>query len=595
MQDNKAEKRSKHNSIIWQVAYLFIIGTLAIGAITYFSQQLLSFNNVSEQNLRIASESVEELTMAIEEYPAHEWMLSYWYRNYDDLDIEYDVDYGSGTKTEAKCKELQERYPDLQLKYATTKEVKAMSPKDQKLYAEITYSWLITRINQIKRSYQFSFLFCVLTKEPFDSQFFLFSAADEGAVRGTDYEEVYTLGVTSGVNESQQTAMMNATNNSSYFADAGDYVDYYAAIGEVDGHEVLIGITINQSDLRNTMQSQTIRGTVVAVIMQICLAVLCLIMILYFVINPLKEVQQSIRTYIRTKKSQSVVENLENIKAKNEIGQLSDDVVSLAEEMDDYLDQIEDITKEKERMLTELNLASRIQADMLPNTFPAFPERSEFDIHAAMHPAREVGGDFFDFFLIDDDHLCLVIADVSGKGIPASLFMMASKIILANNVKAGKSPSEVLTDTNNSICSNNKEEMFVTVWLGILELSTGKLTASNAGHEYPVIKDPDGLYKLYHDQHGFVIGGVEGIRYTEYEIQLEPGSKIFVYTDGIPEATNNEKGMFGLERMLQALNADAEAMPEQILQNMRSAVDEFVQDEEQFDDLTMLCLEYKGK
>ncbi len=594
MQGKIAETR-KYNSIIRQVAYLFIIGTLIIGAITYFSQQLLSFNNVSEQNQRIASESVEELTMAIEEYPAHEWMLSYWYRNYDKLDIEYDVDYKSGTKTEAKCKELQKHHPDLQLKYVTAKEVKAMSPEDQKLYAEITYSWLITRINQIKQSYKFDFLFCVLTKEPFDSQFFLLSAADEGAVRGTHYEEVYTLGTTSDVNESQQTAMMNATNNSSYFADAGNYVDYYASIGEIDGQAVLIGVTINQSDLRGAMQSQTIRGTVVAVIMQICLAVLCLILILYFVINPLKEVQKSIRTYIRTKRSQSIVSDLEEIKAKNEIGQLSDDIASLAKEMDDYLDQIETITKDKERMRIELSLASRIQADMLPNTFPAFPERSEFDIYAAMHPAKEVGGDFFDFFLVDDDHLCLVIADVSGKGIPASLFMMASKIILANNVKAGKSPAEVLTDTNNSICSNNKEEMFVTVWLGILEISTGKLTASNAGHEYPAIKDPGGLYKLYHDQHGFVIGGVEGIGYSEYEIQLEPGSKIFVYTDGIPEANSKEKGMFGIDRMLKALNDSAEVPPKQALQNMRKTVDDFVQDEEQFDDLTMLCLEYRGK
>ena len=147
---------------------------------------------------------------------------------------------------------------------------------------------------------------------------------------------------------------------------------------------------------------------------------------------------------------------------------------------------------EASRIESELNLASNIQADMVPNTYPAFPDRMEFDIYATMDPAKEVGGDFYDFFLIDDDHLCVVMADVSGKGVPAALFMMASKIILANNALLGKSPSQILTDTNTAICSNNREEMFVTVWLGILEISTGKLTAANAGHEYPVLMQPNG-------------------------------------------------------------------------------------------------------
>ncbi|MBO4422558.1 MAG: PP2C family protein-serine/threonine phosphatase [Clostridia bacterium] len=246
------------------------------------------------------------------------------------------------------------------------------------------------------------------------------------------------------------------------------------------------------------------------------------------------------------------------------------------------------------RIKSELDLAAGIQADMLPNAFPAFPDRTEFDIYASMDPAKEVGGDFYDFFLTDDDHLCMVIADVSGKGIPAALFMMASKIILANNAMMGKSPAQILTDANASICSHNREEMFVTVWLGILELSTGRLVAANAGHEYPVLKKPDGPFELIKDRHGFVIGGMEGLKYKEYEITLEPGSKLFVYTDGIPEATDAEGAMFGAARMTDVLNSDSGAAPEQILKNVRGAVDGFVKDAEQFDDLTMMCLEYKG-
>ena len=248
---------------------------------------------------------------------------------------------------------------------------------------------------------------------------------------------------------------------------------------------------------------------------------------------------------------------------------------------------------EKERISTELKTASRIQNDMMPGVFPAFPDRNEFDIYAKMLPAKEVGGDFYDFFMTDDDHLCMVMADVSGKGIPAALFMMSSKIILKNFAMLGISPAEILTRTNESVCLNNKSDMFVSVWIGILEISTGRLTTANAGHEYPAIMKPDGSFELLKDKHGFVIGGMEGIKYKEYELTLEHGSKLFEYTDGVPEATNAEKTLFGTDRMIAALNEEPSASPEKILANVQKAVDSFVMDAEQFDDLTMLCLEYK--
>ncbi|MBQ8075978.1 MAG: SpoIIE family protein phosphatase [Oscillospiraceae bacterium] len=278
----------------------------------------------------------------------------------------------------------------------------------------------------------------------------------------------------------------------------------------------------------------------------------------------------------------------------DEIEILAESFATLSKRTRDYITRITEITAEKERIGTELALATRIQEDMLPNIYPAFPERSEFDIYATMDPAKEVGGDFYDFFLIDEDHLCMVIADVSGKGVPAALFMMASKIILANNAMMGKSPAQILTDVNAAICSNNREEMFVTTWLGILELSTGKLTAANAGHEYPVIRRADGCYALFKDKHGFVIGGMDDVRYKEYELRLKSGDRLFVYTDGVPEATNEKNELFSTERMITALNTEPEADPEQVLKNVRAAVDDFVEGAEQFDDLTMLCLEYNG-
>ena len=282
----------------------------------------------------------------------------------------------------------------------------------------------------------------------------------------------------------------------------------------------------------------------------------------------------------------------QKIHTGDEIEGLSESFGHMMDDITSYVDNLVSVTAEKERIGAELSLATRIQADMLPNVFPAFPERPEFDIFATMTPAKEVGGDFYDFFLVDDDHICMVMADVSGKGVPAALFMMASKIMLANNAMLGKSPAQILADTNMAICANNREEMFVTVWLGILEISTGKLTAANAGHEYPAIRYSDGSFELYKDKHGFVIGGMEGVKYKEYELTLTPGSKIFVYTDGVAEATNAENELFGTERMIEALNKDAAAHPETVLENVRNAVDGFVKEAEQFDDLTMLCMEY---
>ena len=243
---------------------------------------------------------------------------------------------------------------------------------------------------------------------------------------------------------------------------------------------------------------------------------------------------------------------------------------------------------------TELNMATEIQMSMLPLTFPAFPDRSEFDIYASMDPAKEVGGDFYDFFLIDDDHLATVIADVSGKGVPAALFMMSSKILLNDHATIGGSPAEILERVNKLVYANNKAHMFVTVWLGILEISTGKLTSASAGHEYPMI-NVNGKYELLKDKHGLAIGAMPNSKYKDTEITLNKGDSVFVYTDGVAEANDANNELFGTDRTLEALNAiQAGVSQKEILAGVRSAVDAFVKEAPQFDDLTMLGLKYFG-
>ena len=314
-------------------------------------------------------------------------------------------------------------------------------------------------------------------------------------------------------------------------------------------------------------------------------------------VNPINHLAGAAHRYSEDKQSNNTVsDHFRNLKIRkgNEIEELNLTMADMEDSLNEYVENLTAITAERERITTELELAARIQASVLPNSFPAFPERDDFDVHAVMTPAREVGGDFYDFFLIDEDHLAIMIADVAGKGIPAALFMMISKIMLDNKIKEETSPAKTLEQVNN-IISKNEQEMFVTVWIGVLELSTGRIIAANAGHEKPIIIHPDGSAEMLRDIHGFVVGGMEGMKYKDYELQIEPGEKLLLYTDGVPEATAADQEMFGTDRILEVVNGLNTASPAETLAVVRKAVDDFVGEAEQFDDLTMLCVKYMGQ
>ncbi len=314
-------------------------------------------------------------------------------------------------------------------------------------------------------------------------------------------------------------------------------------------------------------------------------------------VEPINDIAETAQLYVQDKKSGAKMTDhfsMLNIRTGDEIENLSLVMADMERDLAEYEENLTRAVTDRERIHTELNLARRIQAAMVPAKFPAFPERTDFDVYASMIPAKEVGGDFYDFFLLDEEHLALVIADVSGKGIPGALFMAITKAILKNHAMAGLGPKAALEKLNGQICANNPEEMFITIWFGVLDLRTGRMTAANAGHEYPVLRQPGGAFEVVKDKHGFVVGGMEGVQYTEYELRLQPGAKLFVYTDGVPEATDEHQEMFGLDRTLAALNAAAERSPQEILERVHGAVDAFVGSASPFDDLTMLCLEYRG-
>lgn len=249
------------------------------------------------------------------------------------------------------------------------------------------------------------------------------------------------------------------------------------------------------------------------------------------------------------------------------------------------------ISQEHSRVETELEMAKKIQERALPivHTLPQ-QDVPVFDLAAMMVPAKVVGGDFYDFFYIDPTHLVLMIADVSGKGVPAALFMMVAKLLLDNSINSGKSPAQVLAEVNHQLCEKNLENMFVTVWIGILDLETGELVTANAGHEYPLICRKDGSFEVIKDKHGFVLGGMDGMRYKEMNIKLSPGDVLFVYTDGIPEANDRDEKQYGMERTMSTLNANKDKNMDDMTQSLKEDIDAFADGAPQFDDTTMLAL-----
>ena len=309
-----------------------------------------------------------------------------------------------------------------------------------------------------------------------------------------------------------------------------------------------------------------------------------------WVVKPIRKI--SIEA-TRFAKENTKGEELGDVSKFEEIYNLSRSIDKMETDMVNYIDNLTTVTAERERIGTELNFAKQIQYSSLPTKFPAFPDREEFDVYAYMKPAKEVGGDFYNFVLVDDDHLAVWIGDVSDKGVPAALFMMSINIMINIRTCMGGTPAEIMAFVNDNICEHNGENMFITIWLGILEISTGRLTFVNAGHEDMAVYRNGGEFELYKTKHNIAVGIQSGMVYKNFEMQLGEGDKIFIYTDGVPEATDPYDTLFNTDRMISALNERKDGSPQEFLEIVYKRVKEFVGDRTQFDDLTMVGLELK--
>lgn len=313
-------------------------------------------------------------------------------------------------------------------------------------------------------------------------------------------------------------------------------------------------------------------------------------------VKPINSLASAASSYVEAKEEGEVSAlALLDIHTGDEVENLSHALKRMERDINGYIENLTHVTAEKERIGAELSVATHIQASMLPCIFPAFPNRREFDIYATMTPAKEVGGDFYDFFLVDDDHLAVVIADVSGKGVPAALFMVIAKTLIKDHTQSGKPPEEVFTEVNRQLCEANDENLFVTAWMGVLEISTGKLVYVNAGHNPPVIGRKNGETEFLRSRPGFVLAGLDFTKYRAGSLELMPGDLLYLYTDGVTEAMNTAQELYGEERLKRTLDANVSAAPEEIFKAVKKDLDDFVAEAPQFDDITMLAMRYLGR
>lgn len=340
---------------------------------------------------------------------------------------------------------------------------------------------------------------------------------------------------------------------------------------------------------RSTYVLHVILGTLAAIVLFIIVYALILHRT---VIKPILTVAEEAKRFAETNlPSEMPLE----IKSRDEVGLLARAIEKMETDIVEYTENLTSITAKTERVNTELSVATRIQANMLPSIFPAFPEREEIDIFATMNPAKEVGGDFYDFFMVDERHLAIVMADVSGKGVPAALFMVIGKTLIKDHSTPGKDLGEVFTEVNELLCESNSEGLFITAFEGVLDLVSGEFRYVNAGHEIPYICKKGGKFEPYKIRAGFVLAGLEGMTYKCGELMLEPGDKIFQYTDGVTEATNAENELYGMDRLTAFLGENSCLSPTELLPKIKEDIDRFVGKAPQFDDITMLCLEYKTR
>ncbi len=497
--------------------------------------------------------------------------------------------------------DADEEDPEYEEKHA---EYLSKKPKQDELYsivyevmAEPKYAALISTFRKIRSSNDVMYLYMVTFDDV--GAYYIFDADETDEVCTYGYHIPYVADGEEGAFAPYVDTLLAGDDMPAMITDENYgylisvFRPYKTDTGELLGY---IAVDISMDAVAQDRQLYLRNCVIIMSIVTIIFAAIYVILFNILYVKPIKRMARATSEFVSTRDDDKLVDSpisALRVKTGDELQLLCNSLKKMEVDLNEHIENLRTVTSEKERIGAELDVATKIQASMLPCIFPAFPDRTDFDIHASMNPAKEVGGDFYDFFMVDEDNLAIVVADVSGKGVPAALFMVIGKTLIKDHTTSGRDLGEVFTEVNQLLCEANSEELFITAFVGVLNLKTGLFRYVNAGHEIPFIAKKGNAFKPYKIRAAFVLAGMEGLKYKAGEVQLEPGDKLFQYTDGVTEATDKDNNLYGMERLEKILGTLKDKTPQEILKGVKEDIDKFVGAAPQFDDITMLCLEYK--
>ena len=591
----------KKKSLAKQFEALFILFTL----VTILVSSLMNYLNQTRMYHRSCVESLQQMTSHLSgliQAEGDEFVnLKQWFSAHtEEVQIPLDFREDLPRAKSAFQEYISAHYPGRA--FGVDLRFEELDHEAQKLYVNYRFEHWFKVFTDSSQEFELSYVYFLYPEEDKDHVMNYMLDATMTPVTTPDGKVILFLGDQVYENPAEFKYMWNAWDSGTP-QDGFDsmdnefgYVYTYCYPLLIDGEKVgLVCADISVDRVNSEILATVVGQTLVSLAI---LAVATYLLYLFLNRRILKRIgwlENQVETYAQDKLPAISQEILDNRGQEDELGSLAGRFAGMITELDEYMLNLQQVTAEKERIGAELSVATQIQADFLPKIFPVFNNTVEFDIYATMTPAKEVGGDFYDFFYVDDHHLALVIADVSGKGVPAALFMVISKTLIKNRLMSGDTPGQALRNVNEQLCEGNEAEYFVTVWAAVVDLRTGEVVEANAGHEYPALCQKDGSYELVRTKHSPAVAIMEGMRFRERSFRLNPGDRLFVYTDGVTEATDAQNQLFGEERLVTALNQNPGLTQEKLLASVRESIDTFVGEAPQFDDLTMLGFEFRGE
>ena len=586
----------KKKSLMFQFGLfftLFALLTIIVSSVMTYVNQTVSYHKECESSLRNITSHLSQLIKA--EGAEFMYLTEYFDDHNEDLKIPREFTGDISASRREFYKYLSDNYPDSQ--FGDDLLFPALDEEGKRLYIKYRFEYWLSVFIQAADNFDLSYVYFIYPSDAENHK--VIYVLDPSLETYTDSTGVF-LKLADEIYEDPaiHSAMWEAWNKGrapegfDVIDNEFGYVYTYSYPLIINGQKVgLICADISVDYVDKTILASALRVLLILAVVVVVATLLLSVFVRNLVLKRIVKLEANVKDYSATK-DLAIAEKIRGqIKRADEIGMLSGQFADMVTELEDYMINLKNVTAEKERIGAELDVATHIQASMLPRIFPPFPDRKDVDIFATMDPAKEVGGDFYDFFLVGEDKLAVVIADVSGKGVPAALIMVIAKTLIKNHLLAGESIEEALKASNMQLLENNDEMLFVTAWAALIDLKTGEAEFSEAGHEPALIKRKDGHVEVIKpSKKKPPLATIEGTKYLKDTFTLEVGDVLFLYTDGVPEATNSKDELYTKERLNGFIEKENVSTLENLLKDVRADVDAFVGEAPQFDDLTMLAV-----